>query len=311
MNRFFYIIIAAIFISSCEVIEGPYMNGTIDPIDTTNNQYVKNILIEDFTGHTCKNCPDAARELDAIHDVYGSQIIGLAIHAGQTFARPYPIDPTGNPDEKFIYDFRTSWGEELDGFFQVSANGLPKGMINRIDYSSSGDHRKDWGEWANIVGDELSKDVVFGINIEINQTPLMLSDQFDIIINSEALSTMSGNYKLVVCLTENNITNWQKDGDIDDESYVHKHVLRSFLTPTFGEDLSNEEINNGDNFSNGYSPVISTLENNNINHSQNTLTLGNGNAGGWDLNNMYVLAYIYDESNNEILQVEEKSILNK
>ena len=183
MNRFFYIIIATIFISSCEVIEGPYMTGTIDPIDTTNNQYVKNILIEDFTGHTCKNCPDAARELDAIHDVYGSQIIGLAIHAGQTFARPYPIDPTGNPDEKFIYDFRTSWGEELDGFFQVSANGLPKGMINRIDYSSSGDHRKDWGEWANIVGDELSKDVVFGINIEINQTPLMLSDQFDIIIN--------------------------------------------------------------------------------------------------------------------------------
>ena len=88
MNRFFYIIIATIFISSCEVIEGPYMTGTIDPIDTTNNQYVKNILIEDFTGHTCKNCPDAARELDAIHDVYGSQIIGLAIHAGQTFARP-------------------------------------------------------------------------------------------------------------------------------------------------------------------------------------------------------------------------------
>ena len=122
MNRFFYVIIATIFMNSCEVIEGPYMNGTIDPIDTTNNVYVKNILIEDFTGHTCKNCPDAARELDAIHDVYGSQIIGLAIHAGQTFARPYPIDPSGNPDEKFIYDFRTSWGEELDGFFQVSAN---------------------------------------------------------------------------------------------------------------------------------------------------------------------------------------------
>jgi hypothetical protein len=87
--------------------------------------------------------------------------------------------------------------------------------------------------------------------------------------------------------------------------------LRSFITPTFGEDLATEEINNGDNFSNGYSPVISTLENNNIDHSQNTLTLGNGNAGDWDLNNMYVLAYIYDESNNEILQVEEKSLLNK
>ena len=64
-------------------------------------------------------------------------------------------------------------------------------------------------------------------------------------------------------------------------------------------------------FSNGFSPVISNLENYNIDYSQNTLTLGNGNAGDWDLNNMYVLAYIYDESSNEILQVEEKSLLNK
>ena len=188
---------------------------------------------------------------------------------------------------------------------------LPKGMINRIDYSSNGDHRKDWGEWQSIVGDELNKDVLFGINIEVNQTALMQSDQFDVVVNSKALAAISGNYKLVVCLTENNITNWQKDGDIDDDSYVHKHVLRSFLTPTFGEDLANEEINNGDSFSNGFSPVISDLENYNIDYSQNTLTLGNGNAGDWDLNNMYVLAYIYDESSNEILQVEEKSILNK
>ena len=91
--------------ASCEVIEGPYMSGNINPIDTSNNNYVKNILIEDFTGHLCKNCPDAASELDAIQAVYGSRIIGLAIHSGSTFARPYPIDPTGNPDETFTYEW--------------------------------------------------------------------------------------------------------------------------------------------------------------------------------------------------------------
>ena len=168
-----------------------------DRIDTSNNNYIKNILIEDFTGHLCKNCPDAASELDAIQAVYGSRIIGLAIHSGSTFARPYPIDPTGNPDEKFTYDFRTSWGEELDGFFEISANGLPKGMINRIDYNSSGDHRKDFGQWSSIVADELDKDVKFGISIEVNQNPLMLSDQFDIVVNSEAVSSLSENYKPV------------------------------------------------------------------------------------------------------------------
>ena len=301
----------ALIFGSCEVIEGPYMNGTVDTGDTTNNNYVKNILIEDFTGHLCKNCPDAASELDAIQAVYGARIIGLAIHSGTTFARPYPIDPTGNPDEKFTYDFRTSWGEELDGFFEISTNGLPKGMINRIDYNSSGDHRKDFGQWSSIVSDELEKEVKFGINIEVNQTPLMLPDQFDITINSEAISSMNGNYKLVVCITENNIVNWQKDGDVDDPSYVHKHVLRSFLTPTWGNDLSAEEINDGDNFSEAYTCIISTLEDANIEHSQNTLTLGTGNSGNWDVNHLYVLAYIYDESSYEILQVEEKSLLSK
>ena len=145
----------------------------------------------------------------------------------------------------------------------------------------------------------------------MNQNPLMLSDQFDIVVNSEAVSSLSGNYKLVVCITENNIVNWQKDGDIDDPSYIHKHVLRSFLTPTWGDILGVEEINIGDNFSNGYSCVISDLENDNIAHSQNTLSLGTGNAGNWNINNLYVLAYIYDISNYEIIQVEEKSLLSK
>ena len=187
MKNLIYSIFIISFISSCDIIEEPYLNNNGGGVDTTSNQYVKNILIEDFTGHLCQNCPDAARELEAIHDVYGAQIIGLAIHVGNTFARPYPLS-----EAKFTYDFRSKWGEELDNFFNITDAGLPKGMINRIDYSSSGNHRKDWGEWANIVGDELSKDVLFGINIEINQTPLMLSDQFDIIINSEALSSMSG-----------------------------------------------------------------------------------------------------------------------
>ena len=43
----------------------------------------------------------------------------------------------------------------------------------------------------------------------------------------------------------------------------------------------------------------------NIDYSQNTLFQGNGNAGGWDLTNMHVIAYIYDVNSYEIMQVEE------
>jgi hypothetical protein len=87
-------------------------------------------------------------------------------------------------------------------------------------------------------------------------------------------------------------------------------VLRSLLTTSWGDDLTSSSINNGDSFNHTYSLDLSDLEDNNI---QNSLSMnqGNGNSGGWDANNLYVIAYVYDASNYEILQVEEKSLLAK
>jgi len=298
MKKIIYSLFLISIISSCEVIEGPYMTGNGGGVDTNSNQYVKNILIEDFTGHLCQNCPDAARELEAIHDLYGSQIIGLALHVGSTFARPYPLS-----QPKFTYDFRTKWGEELDGFFNISDAGLPKGMINRIDYP--GDHRKNKGQWLASVQQELDKEVVFGLNI---------NSSFDgnnsiIDISTDALKDISGDYKLVVCLTENEITNWQKDGVIEDENYIHNHVLRSLITSAWGDDVSlSTNISNGENYTHNYSVNLADLENFNIDYSNNTLFQGNGESGGWNQNNISILAYIYDNSNYEILQVEYASL---
>ena len=45
---------------SCDVIEGDYMtSGTTNLGDTTS--VVKKVLIEDFTGHRCPNCPSATQ----------------------------------------------------------------------------------------------------------------------------------------------------------------------------------------------------------------------------------------------------------
>ena len=74
------------------------MSGDVNPIDTSNN-YVKKVLIEDYTGHLCSFCPDAARELDVILDVYPNAV-GLAIHGVNNFTRPYVVDTVFNSDEK-------------------------------------------------------------------------------------------------------------------------------------------------------------------------------------------------------------------
>ena len=287
-----------LIITSCDVVEGPYLieDGGVTSVDTSTTTYVKKILIEDFTGHTCPNCPAAARELDAIHDLYGNQIIGMALHVSTGFASPW----TGSG--KFEYDFRTKWGTEWDDFFDISNSGLPRGMVNRIGYPN--EHKLGKNEWLAAVITELEKEIDFGINITTNITV----DDGVITIDTEILNNINGDYKLVVCLNESNIINWQKDGQSDVEGYEHNHVLRTILAD---ETLSSSSTYTaGDEITKSISVNLNTLEQYNIDYSANTAINGSGNSGGWNASNMSVIAYIYDNTTKEIVQVEEAHLNN-
>ena len=281
-------------ITSCDVVEGPYEIDTGNIIPTDTNNYVKKILIEDFTGHTCQNCPSAARELEAIHEVYGDQIIGMALHVSKTFARPYASNQAPN----YQYDFRTKWGKEWDELFGISEMGLPGGMINRTGYPSG--HRLGKDEWLARVITELEKETDFGISISVNEGIIT--------VQTEILNNINGDYNLVVCIIESNIINWQKDGAEDVENYEHNHAFRSLLSD---ENLSaSSNYANADNIEKTINFDLALLEQFNIDYSANTAELGNGNAGGWNVNNMSVVAYIYNTNTKEIVQVEEAHLNN-
>ena len=78
---------------------------------------------------------------------YTKQVIGIALHVGNTFARPLPP----NSSNKYLTDFRTKWGEEIDSYFEVSSVGLPKGMINRKD-----EEPKSKDDWGNVVSEIIN-----------------------------------------------------------------------------------------------------------------------------------------------------------
>ena len=40
----------------------------------------RSVLIEDFTGQRCVNCPNAADEIAKLHEQYGDAIIAVSIH---------------------------------------------------------------------------------------------------------------------------------------------------------------------------------------------------------------------------------------
>ena len=300
-------IITIIFsFNSCDIIEGPYMiDNDTNPVDTST--YVKKVLIEDFTGHRCPNCPSAAEELAALQNYYGDKVIGIAIHpSSQAFSTPSPLTSSS-----YTYDFRTEFGDDIDDIFELTTVGLPRGMVNRVGFDT--DHQLGKDEWSSAVQTELAKDPIFGITLSSNVS----SGNGTISVTVKALSNINLNkteeiedYNIVICLTENEIIEWQKDnaaGDI--EEYEHNHVLRTILNSTFGESIGNSFVE-GDIWEKDYSVDITTLENINENYSLNTLFMGNGNCKGWDENKMEIVAYIYNSDNYEIVQVEQIHLIN-
>ncbi len=296
MKKYCTIILFIFFyVSSCDIVETPYINTeNISQIDTNSNNYVKKVLIEDFTGHLCPNCPQAATEIEAIHDIYGEQIIAIAIHVTKSFARPYPASQAPN----FQYDFRTSWGDDLDNLFDISSAGLPRGMVNRTGYPDN--HKLGKDEWANAVTNELNKEINFGIMIN--------SSNNNINITTQVLNNISGSYNLVVCLTESGIINWQKDGTENIENYEHNHILRSVLLDEALSSNINYETNQEIQKNITYN--LTELEEYNIDYSTNVAELGNGNAGNWNSNNMSIVAYIYNTNTKEVVQVEQNNLNN-
>ena len=290
MKKYLILISTILIITSCDIEEGPFI--------TDYNAYVnpeKKVLIEDFTGHLCPNCPDAAEELEAIKSIYPDQIIGLAIHVSTTFARPYPASQA----PLFQYDFRTQWGDEIDNYYAISDGGLPKGMINRIGFPEN--HKLGKDEWSTIVANELKKEIDFKIYIS--------SDSTSISIISESQKNNTGDYNLIVCLAESNIINYQKDGQTNIDNYSHNHVLRSVLIDQQLSNTSNYII--GQEIETSITYNLDDLEQYNITYSlNNTAELGNGNAGEWNADNMSVIAYIYNNNTKEIIQVEEAYLNN-
>ena len=291
MKKYITLLSILFTITACDKIEGPYISGGEPYV----NPY-KKVLIEDFTGHLCPNCPDAARELDAIHDIYGDQIIGMAIHVSKSFGRPYPASQAPN----FQYDFRTNWGDEWNEFYEISAAGLPRGMVNRIGVPDES-HKLGKDEWVGTVASELQKEVNFIISIKGNTNSITVSSTLE--------NDIANNFKLVVCLTESDIVNWQKDGQDNIDEYEHNHVLRTVISDASLSSSSSFE--KGEVIESSFDINLAELEQYNIDYSTNEAELGNGNAGGWNIENMSVIAYIYDNTTKEIVQVEEAHLMNK
>lgn len=273
MKAFYYSVALLTFFIACDKVDPPFKQQ--NNITTDTNTYVQKVLIEDFTGHRCGNCPRAHEKMHELKNLYGKKMVGLAIHSG-FFAMPLP---PSYPD-----DFRTPEGEEITSAFGITQ--YPSGMVNRKSYN--GNLILSHDSWSEAVYEIMQQQPIIGIQIQNNfqQNNTILTTS----ITLKILQSISSPLKLCVFLSEDSIVSPQTDYSLNPNlipNYVHMHMLRKSFNGTWGTEISLINKNVGDTIVRNFS-----LTWNNV----------------WKKQHAHVIAFVYNTTNSEILQVEEANV---
>ena len=280
MKKIIYILaIMGLIMGACDKIEEPYLEEVGGSGPNPNPvEKVRKVVLEEFTGHKCQNCPKASQLASDLKTVYGDQLILVSIHAG-TFALP--------AQDPFTADYRTEAGTAIYNYYNPVA--VPTGLVDRTDYEGSGTVLFSYS-WEAAVQSllELEPEAF----IEISTTYNEISRKLDIEVNSEFLADISYATNISIMILESGIVSAQSN---DDESvgetptildYQHNHMLRTTANGTWG-DLLTESASNGDTFTSNYSLILSS---------------------DWDEENITVVALILNANTYEVLQAEEAHI---
>lgn len=261
---------------------GPATNVYITDSTTNSNPSQRKVLVEDYTGHKCGNCPAAADVLKALETQYMGKIVPLAVHAGffSTINANYPSD------------FRTTAGNAYDTQFGNSAAGNPNGLTNRNGYGTGG-FIKAYSAWGSEVSQQITQAPKFQLFIKYKYDSGTLLLSTDVKVKS--LTTNTGVYKVVVLLSEDSVIAEQLDYRLPSGSqfvtnYEFDHMLRGAINSEWGDVV----------FTGG---AI-------LNSTQTLSTTNFQIKSTYKIPKCHVIAYIYDanpasSTYYEVLQVEE------
>lgn len=246
------------------------LQSTNISLESIHFNTIQKVLVEDFTGHKCGFCPKAHEELTSLKNVYGAQLVPMAIHFGY-----YTEVDANYPD-----DFTTPVADAIGNAFSVIFT--PIGMVNRIEKSSSG-KLFDYGEWDAKISQLISQNPKVGIALNAD----MVNNKIVAEIYVKAFEQVDTALKIQAFVTESHIISKQLYYGHDPEvieNYEHNHVLRASLNGFWGENLTD----------------VPFIQNQIVNKSMNYNI-----DPTWNTNNLSIIVMVYNDVSKTILQVEE------
>lgn len=227
---------------ACDKIDQPLV--IIDqqniPVNITDTLYFvdsvvvtqKQVLLEDFTGHLCVNCPEAAIMAHELAASLDHKLIIYSVHAG------YYATPDTNSASLYKDDLTSETGEKLYTDFEVFVN--PNALINRVKHGGAVQVNPD--NWQTAVNSELDKPNTASISLINAYYPNLNTVRIQ--VKSKFASALEGKFRLCVYIAEDSIVSPQKNNNPavgpspDWEDYIHRNVLRGAINTTYGEYFS-------------------------------------------------------------------------
>ena len=241
------------------VLEG----GDVEPTGKT-------VLIKDFTGARCVNCPAAAEYAHNLqHQLDEDHIFIMSVHAG------YLAQPIGS-FPNFLTDEGTEWYNNHDSnpLFTVDHVALTDGNTfneGQIDAPVTA-----------ALEEEQSFEIVVGRQFD------EASRQLQVNVQAIALADLDGKFYITACLVEDHIIGWQTIPGGVDKEYDFRNVFRGTLNGAYGEAFEEYHVDPDDTFSFSYSTEINA---------------------GYNADECYLMVYVYDKSQGDkILQTTVKKI---
>lgn len=182
-------------------------------IDTGEVEVERKVLLEEFTGQRCTNCPDAHRIIESLEEQYGDDLIVVSIHAGNF---GISVKDGGLMQEE---------GNDYANRWDISA--YPAGVVDRTGLVMT------MNQWATAIREDLLKPADFQLSLEAQ----LSEDGKRIEVFTTMVSPRALNGYLQLWVVENGIVGFQIDNGTRLPDYVHNNVFRGCVNGLWGESI--------------------------------------------------------------------------
>ena len=240
-------------------------------VDQDSFQFTnKVVLLEEFTGHLCINCPQGAVVVASLQEWAGGHVIPVSIHCGSYAA----------VNQVFAEDFTTEAGDAYYNEFEPDA--FPSCMMDRTVGDGGVKINSNYDMWQSDLITCAAQAAPVEIELEASCDA---AGQLSAKVTVTGIYTIDYDVSLQLWLVEDGIVGAQLSQEGIDYDYVHNHVLRGAINGTWGESVGT--ISAGNSIERSYTYDI----------------------GGCVVENCKVVAFVYETaSRGNVLQAAEVAL---